>query len=118
MPGSPGYGLHQAHDSSRQAAKPEHAIEKDTPERRVYAAHELQPRTLDCPQNAKIWFELPHLAMLSARLEEDMSSWLRSIMVIAFNAQRIVATAIMAIKCWKTGRAHMDRSLSQAGWRR
>ena len=34
------------------------------------------------------------------------------------NAEWVVATAIMAIKCWKTGRVHMDRSLSQAEWRR
>ena len=38
MPGSPGHGLHQARDASLQAAKPEHATEKDAPERRVYAA--------------------------------------------------------------------------------
>jgi len=73
---------------------------------------------LDCSQNAQIRFELPQQAMLSARLEEDMRSGVRSIMVIAFNAEWIVGTAIMAIKCWKTGRVHMDRSLSQAGWRR
>src|SRR6266702_1166927 len=37
MPGSPGYGLHQARDASLQAAKPEHATEKVTP-CRIYAA--------------------------------------------------------------------------------
>ena len=31
MPGPPVYGLHQARDASLQAAKPEHAIGKDTP---------------------------------------------------------------------------------------
>jgi hypothetical protein len=29
MPGPPGYGLHQPREASPQAAKPEHAIEKD-----------------------------------------------------------------------------------------
>src|SRR6266496_162964 len=48
-PGSPGYGLYQARDASLQAAKPEQAIEKDTPGRRIYAADAVSaaagPRT-------------------------------------------------------------------------
>jgi len=34
MPGSPGYGLHQARDASLQVAKPEHTIKTDPPDRR------------------------------------------------------------------------------------
>ena len=42
MPGSPGYGLHQARDASLQAAKPEHAIEKDVPCRIGLQDHQVQ----------------------------------------------------------------------------
>src|SRR5437762_12691153 len=37
MPGPPGYGLRQARDASPQAGEPEHATEKDSPERRLFA---------------------------------------------------------------------------------
>ena len=37
MPGSPGYGPHQARDASLQVAKREHTIETDAPERRFGA---------------------------------------------------------------------------------
>src|SRR5215472_8671430 len=44
MPGSPGYGLHQAHDSSLEAAKPEHHRE----------GHSRAPNTIGGPSSLLI----------------------------------------------------------------